>query len=249
MNRMDESMKMHTKLFRKAPKVEAGPKDFMDMLHQVTYGEVYQIGDLSDKTRELVVITALAVMGAEEELALHINGALNVGVPAFSIREAMYQLSAYVGFPKARRAVTIMTDVFASRGIELTEDQPTLSDGERLTKGGDIEGQLYTEQYRSRYEDMPESLREAVPQLITGWRFGDLYGRTGLDLATRELLALCAIACIDIGKQVRVYYAGAKQAGNSIETIYAALIQCIPFVGLPKICNALHMILKWEDKV
>ena len=54
-------------------------KDFMDILQKYIFGEVFTIGDLDIKTRELLTVTSLTVMQTLPQLKAHINGALNAG--------------------------------------------------------------------------------------------------------------------------------------------------------------------------
>ena len=52
-------------------------KDFMNILQKYIFGEVFTIGDLDMKTRELLTVTSLTVMQTLPQLKAHINGALN----------------------------------------------------------------------------------------------------------------------------------------------------------------------------
>jgi len=64
-------------LFNITTKNNNGPdKDFMNILQKYIFGEVFTIGDLDIKTRELLTVTSLTVMQTLPQLKAHINGAL-----------------------------------------------------------------------------------------------------------------------------------------------------------------------------
>jgi len=61
-------------LFNISAKNNNGPdKDFMNILQKYIFGEVFTIGDLDIKTRELLTVTSLTVMQTLPQLKAHIN--------------------------------------------------------------------------------------------------------------------------------------------------------------------------------
>ncbi len=59
--------------------------ELMTILQRFIFGEVFYIGDLSDTTRELLTITALATNQTLPQLKAHTNAALNIGVKPIEI--------------------------------------------------------------------------------------------------------------------------------------------------------------------
>ena len=57
--------------------------------------------------------------------------------------------------------------------------------------------------------------------------FGDIYSRGALDLQTRELLGYCVLTTLEAESQLHSHYHGNINAGNSPETLTAAVIQCL----------------------
>ena len=74
---------------------------------------------LDDQTRELITVTVLACLQTLPQLTSHTAAALHVGVEPVRIREAVYQLAPFVGFPRTLYAVATINEVFQDRGIEL----------------------------------------------------------------------------------------------------------------------------------
>jgi len=78
------------------------------------FADVYARPGLDLARRQLVTVAALATLGGcERQLATHIRGALNVGVPAEEVFEALLQLSLYAGVPRALNAIRVLREVEA----------------------------------------------------------------------------------------------------------------------------------------
>ncbi|GGX09542.1 hypothetical protein GCM10010341_34030 [Streptomyces noursei] len=63
----------------------------------------------------LGVLTALG--GCEIELEVHLNAALNVGLTATEITEALSHSAVYCGMPRSINATLVAKKVFAERGL------------------------------------------------------------------------------------------------------------------------------------
>lgn len=74
-----------------ASKRAGSPTDpeFMNNLQKFIFGEVFYIGKLDNKTRELITVVSLATIQTLTQLKAHINAALNVGNTPLEIREAI----------------------------------------------------------------------------------------------------------------------------------------------------------------
>lgn len=59
-----------------------------------TYGDIYTIGNLDDKTRELVTLVVLTTNQTLPQIKAHTHAALNVGVSPIEMREALYHVAA-----------------------------------------------------------------------------------------------------------------------------------------------------------
>ena len=66
---------------------------------------LYDRPGLEPKIRSLCLVAALTAMGREEELRLHIFGALNNGATKEEIEEAIVQVAPYGGLPVTRTAL------------------------------------------------------------------------------------------------------------------------------------------------
>lgn len=216
----------------------------MNILQRFIFGEVFYIGNLSDTTRELITITALATNQTLPQLKAHTNAALNIGVKPIEIREIIYQLAPFIGYPKVLNALDTINSVFKDRGIKLPlENEATIADSERFNKGKEIQTPIYGEGMKQNMKDLPGEFAEAVPRILTESCFGDFYTRSGLDLKTRELMIFCALATLGgADKQMGSHAVGNMKVGNDKETLLSALIQLYPYIGFPRIANAIYAI-------
>ncbi len=89
-------------------------KDMMEMW----FGKTFNREGLDAKTRLLVTIAALTVLGAQAEpqLRLAIRHALEAGATKREIAEVIYQMSMFGGVPAMTKALEIAQSVFSESG-------------------------------------------------------------------------------------------------------------------------------------
>ena len=90
---------------------------FQDLITRYAWGEIWSRPGLSRAERSMITLTALAVLRQEEELALHLRGALRNGLSADQIREVLLQVTVYAGAPAGNRAFAIAQRVLAEEGV------------------------------------------------------------------------------------------------------------------------------------
>ena len=137
MDRLTVSDHKFEQLFGSPPDPNAGhDPEFMAILRKLIFGEVFEIGGLDDRTRELITVVVLTTNQTLPQLKSHTAAALNVGVTPVELREAVYQCAPFLGFPKTLNAIAVINEVFAERGIELPlPDQTTVDEQERFDRG------------------------------------------------------------------------------------------------------------------
>jgi 4-carboxymuconolactone decarboxylase len=230
-----------------------GPRDGSDVdedpelgeiLRRFIFGDVFDTGSLSDQTRELITVTVLACLQTLPQLGSHTAAALRVGVEPLQIREAIYQLAPFIGFPRTLNALTTINEVFRDHEIDLPLDPAgTVSDADRYAKGLAEQAPLYGTEIKENLADLPEPFNEALPRFLTEFCFGDFYTRGGLELAERELLVLCALAALgDTAPQLGPHGRACLQVGNSKAVIVAALVHCFPYIGFPRTVAAIRAV-------
>jgi 3-oxoadipate enol-lactonase/4-carboxymuconolactone decarboxylase len=81
--------------------------DFQDFVTRYAWGEIWSRPGLDRKTRSCVTLTALAVGGHLDELALHVRAALRNGLSPAEIKEVLMQTAVYCGVPAAHSAFAV----------------------------------------------------------------------------------------------------------------------------------------------
>ncbi len=90
--------------------------DLERSLVEFPFGDVYTRPGLDLRTREMLTVAALTVLGyPQAELRDHIRGALNVGCTRDDILEIILQMAVYAGFPAALEAVKTAAALFAEQ--------------------------------------------------------------------------------------------------------------------------------------
>jgi 4-carboxymuconolactone decarboxylase len=89
---------------------------FQDFITRYAWGEVWSRPGLTRPERSIVTLTALAALGREHELALHVKAALRNGLTADQIGEVLLQVAVYAGVPAANRAFTVAQQALAEAG-------------------------------------------------------------------------------------------------------------------------------------
>jgi 4-carboxymuconolactone decarboxylase len=98
--------------------------DLARYLVEFPFGDVYPRPGLDLKTREMLTVTALTVLGyPQAELKEHIRGALNVGCTRDEILEIILQMAVYAGWPAALEAVKTAASVFAETASSVTDSK------------------------------------------------------------------------------------------------------------------------------
>ena len=250
MNRIDGAKQKYQELFGPQTVAASSDPELMDILQRFIFGEVFYIGNLDDKTRELITITVLATNQTLPQLKAHTNAALNIGVTPIEIREVVYQTAPFIGFPKVLNALDTINEVFESRNIQLPlENKGTVTESERFEKGEEKQYPIYGDAMKQNMKDLPGEFAEVIPRILTELCFGDFYTREGLDIKTRELMIFCALAALGgTERQMASHAVGNLKVGNSKETLLSAMVHCFPYIGFPRVSNAINVIKAAEIK-
>jgi len=95
---------------------------FQDFITRAAWGDVWSRDGLDRRTRSIVTLTALTALRAENEIAMHVRGAINNGVTPAEITEVLLHTAIYAGVPAANAAFAIAQRTLAEMGI--AEAQP-----------------------------------------------------------------------------------------------------------------------------
>jgi len=195
---------------------------------------------LDGPTLALVVLSAAIATGREPLVEEHCRSCLEAAVSPLWVDELLLQSLLMVGWPRALTAAAVWRRV----------GPPAPAAGE--------DGTVYTQvsEWRSRgesvcrtiYGDSYERLRENIRTLhpaLDAWMVTEGYGRTlgrsGLDLARRELCVVVQVAVQGAERQLHSHLKGARNAGASPQAITEALDAVRTLLGEPEAELALSL--------
>lgn len=212
---------------------EGNDPELMQILQRLIFGEISWTGPLDDKMREKITCAVLAALQCLPQLKAHTAAALHTGVSPLELREVIYLCMPFIGCPRTLNAVAAMDEVFAAQGIALpVEGAVRVDESERMAKGLALQEALYGSEIRDEFAALPEPYANALPDVLTGWLFGDFYTREVLDEKTSEIVALVVLAALNATTQLSAHVRGCLKVGCTASEVYCALLHATPYMGL-----------------
>lgn len=230
-------------LKRDASITKTNDADLESIFNNFLYGEVYNHGTLEPKLRELVSLVSLTASQGTDMIKPHVETALNVGVSPIEIKEALYQCSPYVGYPRVFAALEKANEVFKEKNISLPiESQSTVTESTRFDKGLETQVSIFGDAILAAHSNAAPNQKH-IQNFLSANCFGDFYTRKGLDLKTRELLTFIMIISLGGAEPQAIAHANANiKMGNSKDMMLEAVTQCLPYIGYPRTLNAITII-------
>jgi len=93
-------------------------KDFQKYITENGWGAVWSRPGLTKRERSMLTIALLAVLGHDEELAMHIRATRRTGATADDIKEVLLHTAVYAGVPVANNAIKIAKKIFGEMDSE-----------------------------------------------------------------------------------------------------------------------------------
>ena len=122
---------------------------------------------------------------------------------------------------------------------------------ERLEKGHAIRREGFGAAGEKRLEEL-RAIDPGHANYILEACFGTVWARPGLDLKIRELVVIAAAVAQDLPGEVELHARGALNRGATRQEVLETIIQCGPYVGLPKTNHALqaakNVFDQWEQR-
>jgi 4-carboxymuconolactone decarboxylase len=111
---------------------------------------------------------------------------------------------------------------------------------DRYRRGLDVAEQLATDKLAHFVKSGVAEVAPDFARMVIEFAFGDIYSRDGLDLRSRELIAIAVLAASgNAGPQLRVHVESAASAGIRKPEIIEVLMQIALYAGFPAALNAL----------
>ncbi len=90
---------------------------FQDFITRYAWGEVWTRPGLDRRMRSVATLTALVSLRAENEIAMHVRGAITNGLTPEEIAEVILHTAVYAGVPAANAAFAIAQRTLAEMDV------------------------------------------------------------------------------------------------------------------------------------
>jgi 4-carboxymuconolactone decarboxylase len=123
-----------------------------------------------------------------------------------------------------------------------------MSTNERYQRGLDRMMELVSAEQHSKTFDhvkLVESYRSLDPDLsdyIVSFAFGDIYSRTSLSQQEQTMVTISTLVALGTEPQLKLHINVGFNVGLTKEKIVGALIHSIPYIGFPRVLNALTLV-------
>ena len=239
------AQKNHDELFPGyVSKVAITDPELIEVFDNFAFDEVLAHGSLDAHTRLMVQLASMIACQAVREFRAMLGPATVVGVTPVEIKEIVYQAVPYVGISKVLDFIVATNEFLLERGVEMPlAPQATTTPETRYEKGLALQKKIAGEEGLQKMLDAAPADQLHIHRYLAANCFGDHVSRSGIDLATRELLTFTML--ISLGgcdPQAKGHVAGNLHVGNSRQTLIDVVTQLLPYIGYPRTLNALRAI-------
>ena len=241
----DTARRNHDELFpgRDSTLARTDP-ELVEYFDNFAFDEVLRHGDLDPRTRLMVQLAATIGCQAVSGYRIMLGAALTVGVTPVEAKEIVYQAVPYLGMARVIDFLHATNDVLTERGVDLPlPGQSTTTPQTRAEAGLAVQRRILGTERVDAMRAAAADDQQHIQHYLTANGFGDHLTRNGIDLPTRELLTFALLASLGgCDPQVEVHVAANLNVGNDRSRLLAVLTQLIPFIGYPRMLNALRVL-------
>ena len=118
---------------------------------------------------------------------------------------------------------------------------------DRYQRGLDRMMELVSAEHSNTFDHVKlvESYKTLDPDLsdyIVSFAFGDIYSRTSLTQQEQTMVTISTLVALGTEPQLKLHINTGFNVGLTKEKIVGALIHCIPYIGFPRVLNALTLV-------
>jgi 4-carboxymuconolactone decarboxylase len=205
---------------------------------EALWGSVWSRSDLTMRLRVLVTVSILASLQRLAQLRTYLNSALNVGLDAAEVREALIQCAAFAGFPTTVNALELLREVLEGRGLPVETDEVAEVDLDELDDRG---LRLQQQLFGSASAAEVVGPRQVFALIERRFVFGEIFHRPGLDLPSRAACALASTVALRMPEEERAWTGACLRVGMEPATIGGIVVQSAYYVGFPAAREAMRI--------
>lgn len=228
--------------------LESISPDLARFIIEYSFGDVYSLNALDNKSKEIAAVSSLIAQGAIPQLKVHLNGALNTGCSITEVKEVILQMSVYTGFPRSINAMNAFREVLNERkdkGINDVEGNVSNQENDmsnRYSKGAEALSLLDSQQAQ-RMEEAYHDFSPELVQFTLEYAFADIHSRKGLDKKYRQIATVAALTTLgNAPSQLKFHINGALNVGVTGDEIKEIMLLMTVYAGFPAAINGTNIL-------
>lgn len=252
MNITKKALENHDEIFdgvKYAPQGEERPMsetnpEYVETFLNFAFDEVYEHGKFDKKLRMMIILASMIAQNTRDRYKVFLAGALNIGITPEEIMEIVYQAVPYCGIARVFDIIYDTNEVLEQNGIKLPiKGGKKISNEDRFKEGLKTQKEIFGSENIEAMRNNAKQDQKHIQYYLSANCFGDYYTRDYLDLKTRELLTFAMLISLGGCKpQVKGHIQGNINMGNDKEFLIEAVTQLLPYIGYPRVLNALNCI-------
>lgn len=231
--------------------------DFDRWIVEFAHGELWNRPGLPMRDRELATLAMVIANGNASDLVrFHAEACLRTGWTRDQVAEVLIQMAMLVGWPLALTAVDPMLAALreAEAGVGLAPPGPLAADLAARSSQRATDDALYQRGVEALQgitaaagESVLSAFDDIAPDLsryIFEFSYGVVFSRPGLDLKSRELATVAALAARGTSADevpLKAHVVGALNTGADRTEIIEAILHMIPYAGFNRVQTALRL--------
>jgi 4-carboxymuconolactone decarboxylase len=232
-------------------------------LQSYGYGELWGRPGLPLRYRSFITVGLLAGTRQSDQLGVHLNNALNLGLTPDEIIEVLIQIGAYAGGSVWHNATNIARHVFVEHGIlergsgaKWVAKFPTMQE-QRRDRAVEVVraiglGRIGLANDAPRLAPLPDGagairsadslpIEDEMEQIQKEFVFGEVWSRAGLDHRTRALIAVAVLQGLRLNDSLHEHINIAMNLGITAEELHEVFLHAGGYCGVPSWKNATNV--------
>ena len=241
-NEIRERLQHGTNPRRERPRAVVGIPGLRNYTGESIFGAVWARPGLDIRYRMLATLSVLSTLQRLSQLQTYVHSALNMGMNAEEIQEALIHCSIYAGFPTVVNSLEVAHEAFIERGIEIPQTEvPEVDLDEMEARGRELREKLMGDQDRGGYVNALTDLAPDLRRLTLQFAFGEIFHRPGLDLKSRVVCSTAALTALRADAPLRNFLLAGPRVGFTKEEMVEILMQTGGYAGYPAALSAISI--------
>jgi 4-carboxymuconolactone decarboxylase len=232
-------------------------------IHQYGYGEIWGRPGLELRQRSFITLGVLTATAQPDQLAIHVNNALNLGLTPEEISELILHVGVYARGSIWHSGSSVARYVFVERGVLAPGSgarpvaKPPTDREQRRALADEIERALAPRRIglgedatllkplsagttaRTPAEMLP--VEDDITQVQREYEYGEVWSRPGLDLQTRSIVMLAVMEALRLDDELHAHINIALNLGTTPAEVHEVLAHAGVYSGLAGWRNATNV--------